>query len=268
MKRYLLLLAVVFVAGCKPDSTGLTPVDQMASLREKAQSVAARQVSIEAKEVPQLNVKSASLTLKENQNITYLPYVFSYNVRGALVGIATGTDSFWSLASAGNLASLIYSGSVQEYTLNGSGLGEKAQVTHEGNKSEVFNYFKNGYWVSSYSTDGKVTSRIYSKEGDLLQWEIVDKDGRIEYNATYEYTDRPNVIRQEVNRWETPHFAFRGDVLGRYSTHLLKKATINSNNVLNFEYSFDDKDRVSSIAITRTQGSFEPPVAQYGYTYE
>lgn len=267
MKRYFLLFVIVSVAGCKSSSSEMTPVDPMAVLREKAQAIASQQVLIEAIEAPQLVLKSATLTLREKQETTFPPYVFTYNSQNSLVGITSGNEGFWSLTFAGQQASVQYNGSKQEYTINNTGLGEKVNATNEGMKSEAHFLYKNGYWVSAYSTDGDLTSRIYSKEGDLLQWRIVGKNGDIKYNATYEYTNMPNIFRQEVDRWEAPHFAFRGDFLGKYSSHLLKKATINNTNTLNFNYNFDEKKRVSSMAITRSQSTFELPVAKYSYTY-
>lgn len=165
-------------------------------------------------------------------------------------------------------ATITYSGLVGKYTLNESGIGEKATITYEGKSNEMHYLYKNGYWVSSYGTDGTITTRAFSKEGNLLQWQTIDKYGSVLYNATYEYTDIPNTIRQEINRWEAVHFAFRGDVLGKYSTHLVSKATINGINILNFEYTKDNANRVKNISIKRTQGTFELPVALYTYTYD
>lgn len=268
MKKHFLLMAIVSIAGCQSDNSETTPPDPMAVLREKAEKITMQQSAIEATEVPQLVLKSATLTLREKQDLIFPPYNFAYNTQNSLISIASGNESFWKIAFAGDQASLIYNGLVQEFTLDNTGMGEKADVTFEGKKSEIHYLYKNGYWVSAYSTDGKLTSRIYSKEGDLLQWQIVDKNGDIKYRATYEYTDIPNNIRQEVDRWEAPHFAFRGDFLGRYSTHLLKKATINNTEILNFNYNLDEKNRVSTNTVSRTQGTFELPLAQYRYTYE
>jgi hypothetical protein len=267
MKKYFLLLVVISIVGCKSDNSGITPTDPMVSFREKAQAVALQQNSIEVPEVPQLALKSVILTLREKNEMTFPTYNFAYNSQNSLVSITSGTEGFWSLALNGNQASLKYDESIQEFILGNNGLGEKANITFEGKKSEIHYLYKNGYWVSSYNTDGDITSRIYSQKGDLLQWKIVDINGNIKYNATYEYTDIPNTIRQEVNRWEAPHFSFRGDVLGKYSSQLLKKVTINNTSTLSFDYKLDDKNRVSSSTISRTQGTFELPVAFYSYTY-
>ncbi|GAB3174650.1 hypothetical protein GCM10027291_33360 [Telluribacter humicola] len=197
-----------------------------------------------------------------------MKYDLKYNDKNQLVSILKDSELIWNLDLVDKQATLSYSGLTRNYTLNSDGRGEKATETYEAKFKDIQYIYKNGYWVSAYGTDGTLTTRVYSHEGDLLQVQVVDQYGQVKHDARYQYTDIPNAIRQEVDRWEAPHFAFRSDILGRYSQHLLKEAVVNGTHTLTFDYKMDNKNRVGNVTITRTQGSFQLPKVFYSYLYE
>ncbi|TDB67424.1 hypothetical protein [Arundinibacter roseus] len=212
MKRFFLLggVATMLLTGCKRENSTPMPVGLVITAQDKAQAITSRQVDIVAIEVPQSLVKDVLLeflaTPSSEKAMTQLPYRFEYDSQNRLSHIASGINEFWNLKATDDRATLSYDGTIKEYKLNSNGFGDQATVSKEGKSSEINYLYKNGYWIAAHSTEGDLISRVFSPEGNLLKWEVMNHDGFGNYTATYGYTNIPNTIRQEVNRWEAPHF--------------------------------------------------------------
>ncbi len=128
---------------------------------------------------------------------------------------------------------------------------------------EVFKLGENGLATMNLS----IKAKYYYKDGFLLRVEnnafklnynsignLIDYSDKM-YNASYEYTDFPNNIRQEVLQSQLLIWNYRGDYLGKFSTNLIKKATFSgifgAPEILNFKYEFDDLKRVKKMIIER-----------------
>lgn len=249
-----------------------SPVDPINSAQEQAEAFAAAQVPINAPEVTPIPFKSVDLTLEvPSQPGSSLNYRFQYDNQQKLQTISAQTAPIFQVETLG--ATTVRQTLQQltgEYTLNAEGLGTQVNgVLPEGGPF-VRNYlYRNGYLVSSYGSGSQLTTRHFSPEGDLLAWKGEAHNGQ-SVNATYTYITYPNTIRQEVFRWEAAHFAFRGDFLGKYSTHLVEQAQFRVGQVLhtlNFSYTFDEQGRVETMSIARTEGTAQLPNAQYRFSY-
>lgn len=84
--------------------------------------------------------------------------------------------------------------------------------------------------------------------------------------ALYTYTTFPNTIQQEINYWAAPHFALRGDFLGKYSSHLVEKVVFTNragDSTLDFSYTFDSQNRVTKVVIKRNLS--DDAIYEYSY---
>ena len=120
-------------------------------------------------------------------------------------------------------------------------------------------FFKNRFLIR----DRGALKRTYSKDGNMISY----IDGTV--NITYEYTDFPNNIRQEVTQTVTPHLSNRDLFLGNFSTNLIKKARFDESGYkaeLNFTYEFDAQNRVNKVIINRLQFDVKSTIT-YIYNY-
>lgn len=151
------------------------------------------------------------------------------------------------------------------YELNNEGfstyarLGVNPSVRDGGSE---YNYlYKNGHRIATIGFVnahggilGIIEENKYSSTGNLINRTFAD--GRSAKNVlSYEYTAFPNIINQEVLDYEVGISLPRTVNLGKFSTNLIKKITIEEGfmkgKTIEFDYEFDAQNRVSKININR-----------------
>lgn len=268
MKASFLLIALMVAlgsfscrqSGFETEPTPLTPDEP--TLAEQAQNHVKTHPDI----VSPLVTNTMPISVKVAIDQLFVgTYFFGYSSNKELLYIATDKDTIFRATTnrAAQTASSKVNSQVTTFRLSAEGMAEssKGNAANTPNLEVNTRYFyKNGFLISM-ANETKLTKFEYSSQGNLLSWSGINHQG-LTTNATYEYTDIPNTIRQEINSWTTPHFPMRGDFLGKYSTHLLKKMTINNtsgisggNNTLEFSYTFDTSGRISRITIERSAGA-------------
>lgn len=272
MNAKTLLIALVFVSGIfsckKPEpASPLEPVINGPTLAEVASKYADEHPSIAGETINFNNPKSVKVVILGA--LTVWDYSFKYDLAGKLMSISeeNGSTVAFSSDTTTRKATRNWGGKILEYQLNQQGfaIDTKGLLNEIQTKSQYF--YKNGYLVSM-SNPLYITRLRYTNDGDILEWTGVNHTEE-KTQFIYQYTEHPNTIRQEITRWATPHFSYRGDFLGKYSTHLLKQAVIKSSSgsgsdiTFDFSYTFDSQGRVSTMTIKRSLG----PDVVYQYSY-
>lgn len=260
MKATVLLSVLVLAMGlsaCEKIATEETPLPTVPelTLAEKAKKYADEHPDIQSPLIVNALPKSVNFSMGSMFMDTFK---FGYNAQEQLEQISTERGLVFDITLDPTAQKAIGKFGKQElnFQLNQNGLAESAVGAFPSGKEANNQYFyKNGYLVAI--TDKLyLTTLKYSGNGDLLEWKGITHQGE-RVNIAYEYTDYPNTIRQEVTYWTASHLSFRGDFLGKYSSKLLKKAIIGVPSlgdnpfVLDFEYTFDSKGRVSRMLIKR-----------------
>jgi hypothetical protein len=120
---------------------------------------------------------------------------------------------------------------------------EGLALSKQGTNSMDRYYFKGGFLLRAI---GNIKmKRTYSSTGNLL---LCDDDG---IKITFDYTDYPNTIRQEVLSTSVFHSTFRDTYFGKFSTNLVKSVLFDGVVGLQFSYEFDDLKRVKKINVNR-----------------
>lgn len=260
MKSNVLLFGLVLAMGlsaCEKIDSEEPPIPTVPelTLAEKAKKYTDEHPDIQSPLIVNALPKSVNVALG---TVFVDTFKFGYNAQEQLVQISTdrGPVLDITLDQTARKATGRFGKQELNFQLNQNGLAESAVGFFPSGKEANNQYFyKNGYLVAM--TDKLyLTTLKYSGNGDLLEWKGTTHQGE-RVNISYEYTNYPNTIRQEVTYWTTTHLTFRGDFLGKYSSKLLKKAVISvpslsgSTFVLDFEYTFDIKGRVSRMLIKR-----------------
>lgn len=154
-------------------------------------------------------------------------YSFKYGSNNELLHIITGNDTIFQERTDRTTKTAFskVSGETTTFQLNAEGLAQSSKGTTASTPKREVNtryFYKNGFLVSMANETN----------------------------------------RQEISSWITPHFSMRGDFLGKYSSRLVKKMTINAtsgmssgNLILDFSYTFDDNGRISRMTIQRSDGT-------------
>lgn len=227
-------------------------------------------------------VESSSNTIDDSQIIKYvnaLPEINSSNIRQLPVKKIEYTLSFagtdkvskfnqeYSYYSDGKIKAFGNEASVPNYIYDNNQLHVNSNsysgtyiLDNDGLASINSGYFfKNRFLIR----DRGALRRTYSKDGNITSY----TDGIV--NITYEYTDFPNNIRQEITQTITPHLSNRDLFLGNFSTNLVKKASFDESGIkaeLNFSYEFDAQNRVTKVIINRSQFDVKS-IITYSYFY-
>ena len=269
MKASFLLIALMVVLGCfscrqaglETEPEPLKPNEP--TLAEQAENYAKTHPDIAP---PALNNAQPSSVKVAIDQLFVGTYSFKYGSNNELLHIVTGNDTIFQERTDRTTKTAFskVSGETTTFQLNAEGLAQSSKGTTASTPKREVNtryFYKNGFLVSM-ANETKLTKFEYNGQGNLLSWSGVNHQG-LTTNASYEYTDIPNTIRQEITSWITPHFSMRGDFLGKYSSRLLKKMTVNTtsgissgnNNILEFTYTFDGNGRISRMTIQRSDGT-------------
>ncbi|AEI48372.1 DUF4595 domain-containing protein [Runella slithyformis] len=260
MKATVLLSVFVLAMGlsaCEKIATEEPPIPTVPerTLAEKAKKYADEHPEIQSPLIVNALPKSVNVALG---SVFIDTFRFGYNAQEQLVQVSTDRGPILdiTLDPTARKANGRFGKQELNFQLNQNGLAESAVGAFPSGKEANNQYFyKNGYLVAIVDKL-YLTTLKYSGNGDLLEWKGITHQGE-RVNIAYEYTDYPNTIRQEVTYWTASHLSFRGDFLGKYSSKLLKKAVISVPSlgenpfVLDFEYTFDSKGRVSRMLIKR-----------------
>lgn len=257
MKVNILLMAVALgISACTIIATEEppTPTTPELTLAEKAKKYAEEHPDIQTPVIVSKLPKSVKVAIGSAFLIGN--YNFEYNSQEQLVRILTEKSPVFEITLDQNArkANSTFAKQEMAFLLNQEGLAESSDgILNNGNKVKNQYFYKNGYLVGM-SDDFYLTKLKYNANGNLLEWNGVTHQ-REKVLISYEYTDYPNIIRQEITSWITPHFTYRGDFLGKYSSNLLKRAVITQGSsgsyTLNFSYTFDTEGRLSSMLIKR-----------------
>ena len=266
MKAPFLLIALVVALGsfsCHQISSEPEPQKPVEpTLTEQAESYAKTHPDI----IPPVVTNTQPTSVKVAIDQLFVgTYSFRYSSNNELLYITTEKDTIFQATTnrTSKTASSKVNGEVTTFQLSAEGLAESSKGNSTTTPKREVNtryFYKNGFLVSM-ANDTKLTKFEYNGKGNLLSWSGINHQG-LNTNATYEYTDTPNTIRQEISSWITPHFSTRGDFLGKYSANLVKKITINAASgassgtlTLDFSYTFDTNGRISRMIIQRSDGT-------------
>jgi hypothetical protein len=272
MKATVLLSVILLAMGlsaCEKIATEEPPLPTVPelTLAEKAKKYAEEHPDIQSPLIVNALPKSVNFSMGSMFMDTFK---FGYNAQEQLVQVSTDRGLVFdiTLDPTAQKATGRFGKQQLNFQLNQNGLAESAVGDFPSGKEVSNQYFyKNGYLVAIVDKL-YLTTLKYSGNGDLLEWKGITHQGE-RVNISYEYTDYPNTIRQEVTYWAASHLSFRGDFLGKYSSKLLKKAVVGvpslggNTIVLDFEYTFDNKGRVSGMLVKKDTG----PNALYEYRY-
>ena len=243
-----------------------TPTTPELTLVERAKKYADDHPEIQSPVIVTKLPKSAIIFLGPTTTYTYN---FDYNAEDQLKTISTDTGPVFEVSTdfISQKATSKFGAEQMTYQLNREGLAENAEgiLASNGKKNKTQYFYKNGY-LTGMADDFYLTTLKYSGNGNLLEWNGVNHQ-RVRVQISYEYTDYPNSIHQEISSWQTPHFTYRGSFLGKYSSHLLKRAIMKENGAsttMDFSYTFDAAGRVSGMLIKRNGGSID---VLYEYRY-
>jgi hypothetical protein len=256
MKVNILLIAVALgISACTTIATEElpTPTAPELTLAEKAKKYAEEHPDIQTPVIVSKLPKSVKVALGST---SIGNYNFEYNSQEQLVRISMEKSPVFeiTLDLPARKANSTFAKQEMAFLLNQEGLAESSDgILNNGNKVRNQYFYKNGYLVGM-SDDFYLTKLKYNTNGNLLEWNGVTHQ-REKVLISYEYTDYPNIIHQEITSWITPHFTYRGGFLGKYSSNLLKRAVIaqGSSNTytLDFSYTFDAGGRLSTMLIKR-----------------
>lgn len=111
---------------------------------------------------------------------------------------------------------------------------------------------KNGEYLNNFDSNGNIISSERRGKGKF----------------TFEYTNFPNNIRQDISGIQAFQLNFRDVYSGKFSTNLIKKCTLAdggfANDELIFDYEFDETQRVSKMIVNRAS---DKKTFIYEYTY-
>ena len=243
-----------------------TPTTPELTLVEKAKKYADEHPEIQSPVIVSKLPKSVMVSLGLSSSYNFN---FDYNSERQLKTISTDTGPVFEVATdpISQKATSKLGAEQMTFQLNKEGLAENAEgiLVSNGKKNKTQYFYKNGY-LTGMADDTYLTTLKYSGNGNLLEWNGINHQ-RAKVQISYEYTDYPNSIHQEISSWQTPHFSYRGSFLGKYSSHLLKRAIIKENGgnlTMDFSYTFDAAGRVSEMLIKRSSPSID---VLYEYQY-
>lgn len=268
MKVKILLPMSIILLGlgsCKRIETENTPTPTAPTLAQQAKEYADAHPAIQPPALVNYQPTSVKVSIG---SFSVGTYNFQYDSQKRLVDISHDKNSVFNtyLEPTNSKATSKWNTREINYRLNPQGLAQSSEGMFMNGKEAAVEYFyKNGYLVSS--ADKNYLSKLtYKTNGDLQEWNGLSHLGET-IRASYTYTTFPNTIQQEINYWAAPHFALRGDFLGKYSSHLVEKVTFQNaalNNItLDFSYSFDSQNRVTKVVIKRNLG--DDAIYEYSY---
>lgn len=221
------------------------------------QSIIDKQIDILPASMPnQLKIKTIKATYVGSDIVGDFSYV--YDSKGRITAV-----NYVSKTGVGNnILNVIYDESRQ--TVIENGLSYKTDIEGtvvsltEKPDFQTFVYKKgyplekSGEYLNNFDSNGNIISSERKGKGKF----------------TFEYTNFPNNIRQDISGIQAFQLNFRDVYSGKFSTNLIKKCTLMdggfANDELIFDYEFDENQRVSKMIVNR--GS-DKKTFIYEYTY-
>ena len=269
---YLLITSLMFFTSCKDEQKVITPTPYQLDFYLKYKEEAALLVE---KQEPIIVEKPTFIPFKRLKVLTGTDsgsriFDFSYDENNNLLEFKEFPETYKVTFTRDNdllvrrILNAGYPG-MDIYDLNNEGFSTYAR--HGVNPSvrdggSEYNYlYKNGHRIATVGFVnahggilGIIAENKYSSTGNLINRTFAD-GGSAKNVFTYEYTAFPNTINQDVLSYYVEWFLTRTVNLGRFSTNLIKKITIEEGfmkgKTIEFEYVFDDQNRVSKINIVR-----------------
>lgn len=189
------------------------------------------------------NTSIVNRIIQQNEDGTTLIWEFDYDNQGRVVQMTYG-DQYTKFAySEGKvIITELYMG--KTFVCNAL-LNEQGYITtltgFDDNISN-YSYDKNGYLsILTWGDDGNL--QCIWNNGDLILEHVTGSDPR---DFNYEYTNYP--AKQNIDIFafvygychvDDPEFIGAVGLVGRKSAHLIKSATVDSNQSFSYEYEFD-----------------------------
>ncbi|MFN3382221.1 MAG: hypothetical protein ACK41O_22400 [Runella zeae] len=264
--KILLTLSIILlgIASCKKIETENTPTPTAPTLAKQAKEYADAHPAIQPPALVNYQPTSVKVSIG---SFSVGTYHFQYDYQKRLADISTDKSSVFNtyLDPTNSKATSKWTTREIQYQLNPQGLAQSSEgVFMNGKEAAVEYFYKNGYLVSS-ADKNYLTKLTYKTNGDLQEWNGLSHLGET-IRALYTYTTFPNTIQQEINYWAAPHFALRGDFLGKYSSHLVEKVVFTNragDSTLDFSYTFDSQNRVTKVVIKRNLS--DDAIYEYSY---
>lgn len=245
----------LFLSCSKSSNSPLPLLSPVESRKNIVQQIISKQVDIQPVNMhEQLKIKTLAMTyigVNINSNLTFN---YEYDNRGRITNINTGqNDNFLTIKYDDDKKTV----TENEVSFKTDNEGKIMALTKEPDY-QMFVY-KNGYPLERSG----IYLNKFDSNGNIIQSE---REGVF----TFEYTNFPNNIRQEIARLGAFQLNFRDTYAGKFSTNLIKKCTadkvfgMSGKDELTFDYEFDEKQRVSKMTINRLS---DKRILTYEYTY-